>query len=1021
MSNGVYNDTTVKVQYFNAAPYPAPVVSSFTPVTGNTGTVVTITGSYFSNVQAVSFGGIPANSFTVVSLTTITATVGAGANGAVAVTTPAGTGLLTGFITVPPPVISSFSPASGPVGSVITIYGNNFSTTPSQNIVYIGRIKATVNSASGTQLSVTVPAAGSYHPISVTVNKHTAYSRLPFVVTFPVTCNFTDYTFSNEVSFNVSREISDFTTVDLNNDGKTDIAAAFSNGLVVMKNISTATQSRFDTSILMTISPQAQVTDICVADFDGDNKPDIAVTNRYTSSVSLFQNTSTSTNISFAPRIDFACGVSPTSIIADDLDNDGKPDIALINANTNNDTVTLLRNISLNSVINFGPRKFIKARLANALLSADIDGDGKKDLITRGIPNNINGDNITGFLVFKNTSGIGDITFAGKMNIPYSIGYGDTKIGDMDSDGKPDIIMGGGSNNAVYRNTSTVNSISFVTTFLNDCSASANTLGDLDGDGKIDVYSTCALLKNISTPGNLSTLVVDGPYNSTAINVGIADVNGDGRQDLLTASSGFSKIYVRQNTLGVHGMWAGNDTTICLGQEVILGNAVTAGNTVTGYQYVWTSSPAGYASGDANPTVSPAVTTIYYVTVTNPQGCTMYDSVKITVGGAAPAETNIPAEYYKCIGDTVYINNPASGTNTYSWQSIPAGFTSSLPNPVIIPPIGGSQYILTINTGYCVAKDTVTFTVYTLPIANGGSDRIICPSGITIGTSGNMYDTYAWTSSDGLYTGSTSYATPILNTTTSYYLKVTNMAGCIARDTVLVTVLNRPAANGGPDKTICGSDSIIIGTSSDTVLTYSWTTSAGLYSNLATPKVRPAATTTYYLNVSNGACATRDTVTVTIFPGIPTLSLTASDTSICPGNTVLFNTSATNSNSGLVYQWKKNGLNTGTNSATYSTNTLQHQDTVWTVLSGDIGCTEPSVVNSNKIVIRIENEWTGTSSTAWEQPSNWSCGTVPGANTNVLIRSGNVIINSNAFCRTIRVLPGAVVSVAPGFSLTITR
>jgi len=79
--------------------YNAPVVSFFTPSSGETGTTVTITGSNFNNiVSAVTFGGTPAASFTVNSPTQITAAVANGASGSVAVTNGCGTGNRAGFI-----------------------------------------------------------------------------------------------------------------------------------------------------------------------------------------------------------------------------------------------------------------------------------------------------------------------------------------------------------------------------------------------------------------------------------------------------------------------------------------------------------------------------------------------------------------------------------------------------------------------------------------------------------------------------------------------------------------------------------------------------------------------------------------------------------------------------------------------------------------------------------------------------------------------------------------------------------
>jgi len=69
----------------------APIITSFTPASGDSGTVVSIAGNYFLGATIVSFGGTAATSFTVNSDTQITATVGSGTTGKITITTPSGT------------------------------------------------------------------------------------------------------------------------------------------------------------------------------------------------------------------------------------------------------------------------------------------------------------------------------------------------------------------------------------------------------------------------------------------------------------------------------------------------------------------------------------------------------------------------------------------------------------------------------------------------------------------------------------------------------------------------------------------------------------------------------------------------------------------------------------------------------------------------------------------------------------------------------------------------------------------
>jgi hypothetical protein len=84
-----------------APPVPAPVVTSFTPTSGGAGVTVTITGANFTPATGVSFGATAATNFTVVSDTSITAVVPAGAITApISVTSPSGTGTSAGPFTV---------------------------------------------------------------------------------------------------------------------------------------------------------------------------------------------------------------------------------------------------------------------------------------------------------------------------------------------------------------------------------------------------------------------------------------------------------------------------------------------------------------------------------------------------------------------------------------------------------------------------------------------------------------------------------------------------------------------------------------------------------------------------------------------------------------------------------------------------------------------------------------------------------------------------------------------------------
>ena len=104
-----------------------PTITQFTPTAAKSGEMVTISGANFTNVSAVKFGGVNANSFTVISDNLITAVVAGGTSGDITVVTPNGNASLAGFTFLKTIKIKSFSPDSAKTNDTITIIGDNFS------------------------------------------------------------------------------------------------------------------------------------------------------------------------------------------------------------------------------------------------------------------------------------------------------------------------------------------------------------------------------------------------------------------------------------------------------------------------------------------------------------------------------------------------------------------------------------------------------------------------------------------------------------------------------------------------------------------------------------------------------------------------------------------------------------------------------------------------------------------------------------------------------------------------------
>jgi len=165
---------------------PPPSIDSYSPTDGIEGTVVIIKGSNFSLTledNIVKFNGITA---TVTSATsnTLTVIVPAGASsGEISVVTGGQAAKSADNFTIfGSPVITNVGPNSGFPGTSITITGNNFSTTLTENIIKFNELDAIVTAATSGSLSVTVPDGASTGKISITVHGMTTTSTYDFVV-----------------------------------------------------------------------------------------------------------------------------------------------------------------------------------------------------------------------------------------------------------------------------------------------------------------------------------------------------------------------------------------------------------------------------------------------------------------------------------------------------------------------------------------------------------------------------------------------------------------------------------------------------------------------------------------------------------------------------------------------------------------------------------------------------------------------------------------------------------------------
>lgn len=592
---------------------PAPTISTYYPKLTGAGGSVLITGQNFTNVSAVRFGGVAATSFVVNSPTSITAIVPATTSGTVTVTTsPGGTATANGFIYISTPVISSFSPESGVIGTTVSLFGAGFSTTTNDNNVYFGPVKATVLSATANTLTVKVPAGSTVSRISVSVNGYNTLTLKPFIT-------------------------------------------RFTGGTITPNSL-----------LRQDLASSAYPVSVTAGDFDGDGKPDLAVThgawyipNSNSNVISIYKNTSTPGVISFATPVNIIGGFNGRSIIAGDVDGDGKLDIVYLShagGNPDGDSIYVHRNISTPGNISFDPyQRTVTGFVPEQIVLADINSDGKPDFCVINSGEGAGGSGYFRMPLTRNLSTPGNISFGPRdyyqsMQSSGSSSYYPNSITstDFDADGRPDLVAGGSSAGfvTIMRNATIPGSTLFS---LGPWYMNASGMGggfdlavadDFNGNNVVDVVCSYMIFTDVTPPNNTQMTQGLGVYGVSVE----GDFDGDGRIDLASP---------------------GNQSTTVNGTVRIRRNASTAATVIfeKDVPFATNLNPLAIASTDFDLDGKPDIAVVNF----NSDNVSVY-------------RNKVGEPLSVCPGGSLSITSEKTGTN-YQWQvNTGSGFSNITAN-----------------------------------------------------------------------------------------------------------------------------------------------------------------------------------------------------------------------------------------------------------------------------------------------------------------------------------------------------
>ncbi|MFT6868071.1 MAG: gliding motility-associated-like protein [Cyclobacteriaceae bacterium] len=419
------------------------------------------------------------------------------------------------------PFVNSLSKYSAPAGEVITINGSNFVANSQMNF---GAGKASFTFKSSTQLEVTVPTNAVYAPVTVT-------------------------NLDNGLSGSSSR----FFTLSF---GGSDLNA-----------------SDFDVDDLFEFGETGQklIWDVCLCDLDEDNKLDAVTTHRETSGVKVYRNNSTLTSTVFNENTTLTAPTDFSNIIlCQDLDGDGKKDLIFSSVLTGVFSIKYYRNNSTPGVINMVevstfslPKNSANDnRSSNRIQLADIDGDGKIDLVV-GSDTNIDNPIDAKAFIYLNTSTIGNISFISastEITIPDGSKSALVEVGDLNGNGKPDLVVTANGTGSIYlyKNKSLPGTVMFAdaVTFNSQAARENIKIIDLNNDGLGDLVHANEANNNIviysnntiDETGDISFVQTKTISISSAYGIDAGDLNGDGLVDLAISTLVNNGIKVIENT-----------------------------------------------------------------------------------------------------------------------------------------------------------------------------------------------------------------------------------------------------------------------------------------------------------------------------------------------------------------------------------------------------------------------------------------------------------------------------------------
>lgn len=271
----------------------------------------------------------------------------------------------------------------------------------------------------------------------------------------------------------------------------------------------------------------------------------------------------------------------------------------------------------------------------------------------------------------------------------------------------------------------------------------------------------------------------------------------------------------------------GNDTAICVGEEVLLKPPPNVGTP----EYQW-------STGDTDSTLTVRQTGTYWLRLSR-QGCSIADTVEVTV---IDLQVRLMNDTAICMGDTLHIFPQVNGGDL-TWS---AGAISGMPLEITVP----GTYWLRADTLSCSHQDSIQVDEQRIQLSLPDS-ALLCYGGQSLLQASAAMQGLDWLWPDG------SNLPDTLVADTGLYRVEVRIASCLEMDSILV-YLQDDRFTLGRDTNICLNEHLLLNPDLPPGTAYLWSDASG------DTLLDVQAAGTYWLQATRNGCETSDTIEVTL-------------------------------------------------------------------------------------------------------------------------------------------------------------